>query len=62
MKADNGPAKPRWRELLQQYGTQTVLVERDSAIASLLSNDGRWQKVFEDKQAVILVRKEQQLQ
>ena len=54
--------KPRWRELLQQYGTQTVLVERDSAIASLLANDSGWQKVFEDKQAVILVRKEQQLQ
>src|SRR6185503_16677384 len=45
IEVNNG--KPRWRELLQQYGTQTVLVERDSAIASLLSNDGRWQKVFE---------------
>ncbi len=54
--------KPRWRELLQQYGTKTVLVNRDSAIASLLSNDSRWQKVFEDKQAVILVLKEQQPQ
>ncbi len=53
--------KPRWRELLQQYGSKTVLVKRDSAIASLLSNDSRWQKVFEDKQAVILVLKEQQL-
>ena len=51
--------KPRWRELLQQYGTQTVLVKRDSAIASLLNDDSRWQKVFEDKQAVILVLKEQ---
>ena len=51
--------KPRWRELLQQYGTQTVLVKRDSAIAGLLSEDSRWQKVFEDKQAVILVLKEQ---
>jgi len=50
-------AKPRWRELLQQFGTQTVLVERDSAIASLLTNDGRWQKVFEDKQAVVFVLK-----
>jgi hypothetical protein len=54
--------KPSWRELLQQFRTQTVLVERDSAIASLLTNDSGWQKVFEDKQAVILVRKEQQLQ
>src|SRR6185436_11609821 len=51
--------KPRWRELLQQYGTQTVLVKRDSAIAGLLNEDSRWQKVFEDKQAVILVLKEQ---
>jgi hypothetical protein len=51
--------KPRWRELLQQYGTKTVLVKHDSAIASLLGEDSRWQKVFEDKQAVILVLKEQ---
>lgn len=54
--------KPGWRELLQQYGTQTVLVKSDSAIASLLAEDSRWQKVFEDNQAVILVRKQQQLQ
>jgi hypothetical protein len=51
--------KPRWRELLQQYGTKTVLVKHDSAIASLLGEDSSWQKVFEDKQAVILVLKEQ---
>jgi hypothetical protein len=51
--------KPRWRELLQQYGTQTVLVKRDSPLASLLTDDSRWQKVFEDNQAVILVLKEQ---
>lgn len=51
--------KPRWRELLRQYGTKTVLVKHDSAIASLLGDDSRWQKVFEDKQAVILVLKEQ---
>lgn len=51
--------KPCWLELLQQYGTQTVLVKRDSAIASLLSDDSHWQKVFEDNQAVILVLKEQ---
>jgi hypothetical protein len=55
-------AKPRWRELLQEFGTQTVLVERDSALASLLANDSQWQKVFEDKQSVILVRKQHQLQ
>lgn len=54
--------KPRWRELLQQHGTQTVLVKRDSAIASLLGNDSRWQKVFEDNQAVILVLKDRQPQ
>ena len=54
--------KPRWRELLQQYGAQTVLVKSDSAIASLLAEDSGWQKVFEDKQAIILVRKDKQLQ
>jgi len=54
--------KPGWRELLQQYGAQTVLVKSDSAIASLLAEDSQWQRVFEDKQAIILVRKDKQLQ
>ena len=53
--------KPGWRELFQQYGTQTVLVKGDSAIASVLAEDSRWQKVFEDKQAVIFVVKQHQL-
>ena len=51
--------KPRWRELLQRYGMQTVLIKRDSPLASLLNDDSHWQKVFEDNQAVILVLKEQ---
>ena len=49
--------KPGWREVLNQYGAQTVLVKRDSPIASLLGDDSRWEKVFEDKQAVVLVLK-----
>jgi hypothetical protein len=45
-----------WRRPLDNHGIQTVMVEPDSAIASLLRQDPGWKKVFEDKQAVIFVR------
>jgi hypothetical protein len=34
-----------------------VLVKPDAALASLLRQDNGWQKIFEDKQAVIFVRR-----
>src|SRR5258705_1435690 len=45
-----------WRKPLDNYGIRTVLVEPDTAIASLLREDPGWQKVFEDQQAVIFIR------
>jgi hypothetical protein len=48
--------KPTWREALDHHGIRTVLVKPDAALASLLRQDSGWQKVFEDKQAVIFVR------
>jgi hypothetical protein len=45
-----------WRGPLDRYGIRTVLVKPDVALASLLRLDSSWQKVFEDKQAVIFVR------
>jgi len=48
--------KKSWREPLDHYGIRTVLVKTDAALASLLRQDAGWQKVFEDKQAVIFVR------
>ena len=48
--------KTAWREPLDHRGIRTVLVKPDAALASLLRQDRDWQKVFEDKQAVIFVR------
>jgi hypothetical protein len=47
----------RWQETLNRYGIRTVLVKPDAAIASLLRQDAGWQKVFEDSQAVIFVKR-----
>ena len=49
-------ANPGWRELLNKYGTRTVLVKPDSGLATSLRDETGWQKVFEDRQAVIFVR------
>jgi len=49
--------KTNWREPLDRYGIHTVLVKPDIALASLLRQDADWQNVFEDKQAVIFVRR-----
>lgn len=46
-----------WRERLDTYGVRTVFVKPNVALASLLRQDDGWQKVFEDKQAVIFVRR-----
>ena len=45
-----------WRTPLDKYGIQSVLVEPNTAIATLLREDPTWQKVFEDQQAVIFIR------
>ena len=48
--------KTTWREPLDNHGIRTVLIKPNVALASLLRQDSGWQKVFEDKQAVIFVR------
>ena len=45
-----------WRTPLDKYGIRSVLVEPNTAIATLLREDPAWQKVFEDQQAVIFIR------
>jgi hypothetical protein len=49
--------KSAWRERLDNDGIRTVLIKPDVALASLLRQDSSWQKVFEDKQAAIFVRR-----
>jgi hypothetical protein len=48
---------PTWRKTLDDRQIQTVLVNPEIAVASLLRQDSGWQIVYEDKQAVIFVRK-----
>ena len=45
-----------WRTPLDKYGIRSVLVEPNTAIATLLREDPAWQKIFEDQQAVIFIR------
>jgi hypothetical protein len=51
-----------WREVLDRYRIQTVIIDNDVALSSLLRNDSRWAKVYEDNQAVIFRRVSQALQ
>ncbi len=46
-----------WRASLSSHGIRTVLVKPDVPLASLLREDTGWEKVFEDQQAVIFVRR-----
>ena len=46
-----------WQQSLSKYDVRTVLIRPDAALASLLRQDHGWEKVFEDGQAVIFVRK-----
>lgn len=47
----------RWHETIERWKVQSALVEPEAPIASLLRLDPEWEKVYEDKQAVIFVRK-----
>lgn len=46
-----------WQEPLNRNGVNTVLVQPNTPIASLLRQASGWQKVFEDSQAVMFTRK-----
>jgi hypothetical protein len=43
--------------LLQKYGVEACLIERDSALATLLRALPDWQEVYTDKLSVLLVRR-----
>jgi hypothetical protein len=48
----------QWREPLDRLAVRTVLISPDAPLSSLLSEDNHWQKVYEDKQAVIFTKNE----
>jgi len=45
-----------WRNLLEHYRIQSVVVAPNAAIASLLRDNKDWKNVFEDRQTVIFTR------
>lgn len=55
LKAYRGGAD--WREPLDRYDVRVVLIEPDAPLASQLATDAVWQKVYEDKQAVIFEKR-----
>jgi len=55
LKAYTG--SPDWREPLDRYAVRVVLIEPDAPLASQLARDVAWQKVYEDKQAVVWERR-----
>jgi hypothetical protein len=42
-----------WRDTLDKYKVDLVLIDRDSALATLLDEDRGWQKAYEDELAVL---------
>lgn len=52
--ADTYQLKGDWRQPLQRWGIGTILVPRDSALATGLRNDPGWTVSYEDDQAVVL--------
>ena len=45
-----------WKEPLDRYGIQTVIIDTNVALSTALRNDNEWSKVYEDDQAVIFSR------
>lgn len=45
-----------WKETLDRYGIQTVIIDTNVALSTALRNDQEWSKVYEDDQAVIFTR------
>lgn len=54
--ADTHHLKGNWRETLQRWNIQTVLIPSDSALASGLRESRDWRTVYDDGQAIIFSR------
>ena len=49
--------EPQWRDYLNKHDVRTVLVKPEVPLASLLRDDAAWQKVFEDQESVVFIRR-----
>lgn len=48
--------KPDWREVLDRYQIQTILIQKDSPLSLLLLADGGWTRVFQGEVEDVFVR------
>ncbi|MDT7541632.1 MAG: hypothetical protein QOE33_1536 [Acidobacteriota bacterium] len=55
LRAEGG--EPNWRATLDKYRIGVVMIRPDAALASLLVEDAGWEKVYEDRQAVIFFKR-----
>lgn len=46
-----------WREPLRRFDIRTVILKPDSPLAGLLEREEGWSKAFEDRQAVVLIKR-----
>jgi hypothetical protein len=51
-------ARPDWKQVLDHYGVRTILIERDSALSTLLLADGGWDRVFQGPVEDVYVRRD----
>jgi len=51
-----------WKEPLDRYGIQTVIIDTNVALSTALRNDNEWSRAYEDDQAVIFQRVSKQPQ
>lgn len=49
-------ARPGWREVLDQYGVNLILVESDSVLAAFLEKGDEWPSVYADTIATVFLR------
>ena len=49
--------RPSWQKVLDRYGIQTILIEKDSGLSVLLLADPSWTRVYHDDIADVFVRR-----
>lgn len=48
---------PEWREPLEIYGINSVIIERDGSFATVLTESPSWEQVYADELAAVFVRR-----
>jgi len=49
-------AEPGWQKFLQEHPAHCVVVQKDSALANILTETAGWQSIYHDDVAVIFLR------